>query len=84
MQDCHIEKVQFDPNFWSEIVSKCLQFFEEVLLPEIIFKYCTELGQETKGDDNDEGSCYWGGSSENDGGVTKCRLQRKIFSPCMH
>lgn len=58
-QDCHIERIKFDPDFCSEIVSKCKLFFEQALLPEILFKYWTGVG-----------FCYCGGTKS--GKMVEC------------
>lgn len=71
VQDCHIERIQFDSAFCDEVASKCQKFFEQVLLPEILFKYWTGMGQQPKGDDNVMGFCYCGGTRS--GTMVECQ-----------
>lgn len=59
VQDCHIERIKFDPDFCREIVSKCKLFFEQALLPEILFKYWMGAG-----------FCYCGGTKS--GKMVEC------------
>lgn len=67
VQDCHIERIKYDRDFCSEIVSKCKLFFEQALLPEILFKHWT---QKPKRGDGDVGFCYCGGTKS--GTMAEC------------
>ena len=42
-QGLFVENIPFDTSFWSSQADKCLTFFHDVILPELVTKYFTNL-----------------------------------------